>query len=218
MPSHLRRLTRWLLFCVLVGQIVLAGWIATKAIEPPSSAIVNIVNDPLPEPEPTSDEILMDYPGVVLPEVVSRQDVQIEDDEVVIGVTVDDEHRAYLLMALVPISDHVVNDVLADKPISVAYCEHQDCLRVYSDDNSTEPLSLGTGGYLRTFQGGTMLLKHGKQRYRHDNQQLLKEPKSKLPYRTWPYERTTWGAWQRKHPDTTLYLGTSHDQVAQPTS
>ncbi len=193
MKKVLRKMAWGVSLIVLAGLLGFGGWLVMRALEPPRQVNTN--------------DILMDFPGVTRPETIHAEEVTLAEDTEVIGVTVDGEPRAYMLQALVPIEGHVVNDVLADRPISVTYCDLQDCVRVYTDDHSTEPLPLDVGGYHKTFHEGTMLIKRGGKRFRHDNSQRFDESGDPLPYRNWAYERTTWKAWHRKHPSSTIYVG-----------
>jgi hypothetical protein len=130
-------------------------------------------------------------------------DGSLAEDAEVIGVSVNGQHRAYPLGALAkgPAS-HIVNDLLGGRPLSVAYCDVHDCVQVVTGEGS-RPLELWAGG----LDARSMLLAVGKHRYREDTLEPLEAGAPAFPYRKQGWERTTWGAWKRAHPDTHLFLG-----------
>src|SRR5690348_2961671 len=98
---------------------------------------------------------------------------QLPDDRPVIGVEVAGRYRAYEVRALTRDLKHVVNDLVAGVPLTVAYCPLTDCTTVYADPNGTAPLSVAVGGWVGEDRGhpdseGVMLLRLGASRYLQD--------------------------------------------------
>jgi hypothetical protein len=101
-------------------------------------------------------------------------------------------------------TSHVVNDVIADMPVSVTYCDRTDCTRVLTRSRGREPINLWLGGWT----GKEMLLfldGHG-----------YPQSSANLPLQEHPFERTTWGEWRAKHPHTEIYLGELRDVLVAP--
>src|SRR5262245_54789227 len=85
-------------------------------------------------------------PGVIRPPVQPAAAAQLPDDAPVVGVLAGDTPRAYLVSALSKMTQHVINDVLADTPVTVTYCDRTDCVRVYTADTPGAPLAIDLGG------------------------------------------------------------------------
>jgi hypothetical protein len=183
---------------VLIGLVVAGGvlaWFAVASLETPQMARLK------------SNDLLVDYPGIDQPAFVTSADANITDETVVIGISYGDEYRAYALHAMNDMQKHIVNDTLDGLPVSVVYCDIDDCIRVFAGEAGADALPLRVGGYHGRFYDGSMLLKLGDNRYRLDTGANLYDPRDVLPYDYYPYERTTWGAWRVKHPGSALYKG-----------
>ncbi len=72
-----------------------------------------------------------EMPGLQEPQIILAQAAKLPDAEVVIGVVVNRKPRAYWLKALKYPPWHIVNDVVAGVPLSVTYCDRNDCARLY---------------------------------------------------------------------------------------
>ncbi len=116
-----------------------------------------------PRPRPP-----LDVKGIEAPLVVAPDQAGISDQERIIGVVVGSVQRAYLLRTfhlpgpLDPSNPgsfellrfHVVNDVIENVPVTVTYCDLNDCTRVLTDPQRKGPLDVGVGG----LRDGEMLL------------------------------------------------------------
>jgi hypothetical protein len=142
-------------------------------------------------------------PGARQPAVHPAADVQLPDDAPVIGVLVGDRPRAYLVSAMSKMTHHVINDLLADAPVTVTYCDRTDCVRVYTSDTPGSPLAVDLGGWKEK-----MMLRVGNCFYWQDSAQPINpEVQQAFPYRPLAHERTTWAAWRKKHPSTEVFTG-----------
>ncbi len=146
------------------------------------------------------------WPGIRLPPTRSAEKAGLADDTEIVGVCVEGQTRAYLIDALSrgPTS-HVVNDILAGHPLSVAYCPVMRCAQVFTSASSAVPLDLGIGGW-RVGKGMILQLR-GVNYTLMDGTNLTDPEGSPLPYQRMDYEKTTWGKWHRAHPDTDVYVG-----------
>jgi len=139
-------------------------------------------------------------PGLVRPVAQTAADANLSDDQLVIGIQVDDRARAYSVDYLSTPQTHVVNDVLAGRPVTVTYCNVQNCARVFAGDGA-DPLDVGVGGY----DQGLLLLLNG-QRYRQESGDGF-DSSDRFPYLPQPFVRTTWKKWREAHPDTEIVGG-----------
>src|SRR4051812_11606994 len=71
--------------------------------------------------------------GIVRPPIVEAGASDLRPDEEVIGVEVDGRPRAYRLSAFRDPAHHVVNDLIDGVPLTVSYCDLNDCVRTYTD-------------------------------------------------------------------------------------
>jgi hypothetical protein len=143
------------------------------------------------------------WPGIRLQATRAAADAGVKDEDEVIGVCVKGHARAYLLGALA-YPAHVINDVIAGQAISVTFCDHTMCSRVFSGGQAGTPLDLSVGGWKKK----GLVLHAGDADYAQMTGENLSSPKGAgLPYAEWPHVRTTWRAWREAHPDTDIYVG-----------
>jgi len=141
-----------------------------------------------------SREMLLEEPGITDAYFHQVDEVLIDDDIPVIGIEVDGVFRAFLDEGLMELDQHVVHTEQNGQPITIAYCDITDCVRVYhrSDLATTEIMM---GGML---ENQLALMVKGS-RYRLDDEQI--------PLEQHPLTRTTWGEWKKAHPETDIYVG-----------
>jgi hypothetical protein len=151
---------------------------------------------------------LVTVPVVETPPTVAAVDAGVWDGTEVIGVSVADRHRAYVVEALAPLSRHVINDLLNGVPCTVSYCDRSDRVRVFTEPGAKEPLEVAVGGFdSRSTQGG-MLLRIGTDHYRQDTGLPWESTEhAAFPYPALKFYRTTWGEWRKVHPDSDIYVG-----------
>jgi hypothetical protein len=159
---------------------------------------------------PPPIEVVAD--GVRSPRVVAAADADLDDDAIVIGVTVGDTHRAYWLGAFRPPSDfsleriqepdmaaklgvHVVNDIVGETPVTVTYCNRTHCSRVLTESDRSEPLDVGVGGWR---EGNMLLLIDGER---------VPQFSIQMPLGDLDHQIATWKEWRDKYPTTDVYVG-----------
>jgi len=143
------------------------------------------------------------------PPVLPAGSAWLPDHASVIGVTVGGRHRAYATSAFDNIDEHVVNDVLGGRPVTVAYCNRTGCTKVYTSPSGNQPLEVAVGGWVGepgSSASGVMLLRVGSDYYLQDSGELL-SGWGRFPYVEIEFERTTWGNWRRSYPDTDVVCG-----------
>ena len=143
-------------------------------------------------------------PGIRRPPTRRAEEAKLPDDEEVIGIVVDGKARAYRVRAFDDLSRHIVNDLVGDRPVTVAYCNVSDCARAYTGPRGGRQLDVSQAGIV---DGRDMVVKAGDAYYSHMTGKPMKDGGAPFPYPTHPLVRRTWGEWRREHPDTDLYLG-----------
>lgn len=140
-------------------------------------------------------------PGVESPQFVSAADCGLQDSTNVVGVLINGEARAYPLVRLSSMMDHVINDnAPADgknHAFSIIYCDMSDCVRVLASttESNDDSLKIGVLGLLDKEQ---VLQWNGKDFKATAEVDGLKDL---------PCQRTTWGEWKAEHPDSLVYKG-----------
>jgi hypothetical protein len=146
---------------------------------------------------------------IVRPPSLPAHEANLRPDEKVIGVEVGGKARAYRFAAFERMSGHLVNDLVGGVPVSIAYCDMTECLRVYSEPQGSEPLDLNVAGVLN----GEMIMRHGGRMYFHRSGKEVEPGNGSppLPYALITPTVTTWKEWIASHPDTRVYVGKSQD-------
>jgi hypothetical protein len=122
-----------------------------------------------------------------------------------IGVIVRGKPRAYLVDAMRDLRQSVVNDVVANRPISIVYANDVDALRVltarrWEDDarrpfEVSKPLDLKIAGVV----GGVLRLSFNEREFEFDA-----ERKALTDF---PFARCTWETWRNAYPECDVYIG-----------
>jgi hypothetical protein len=164
--------------------------------------------------EPARDDYLAQFPGVTKPEAVAAAQASWKDDDTVIGVTAGGISRAYLRAALVRPARHVVNDVIAAVPVSVTYCNADDCVRAFTSEanGNIGPLNLSVGGLYQTEK--LLLMVNGHRFHQRTLEPYLPDGSDeRFPYKDLPFTVTTWKKWREAHPDTQASMSPQFDPV-----
>jgi hypothetical protein len=152
---------------------------------------------------------LMRFHPARMPGAVDAGAARLPDDAPVIGVAAGGRHRAYSSSAFAELDLHVRNDVLNGVPVTVTYCPRTGCARVYTGPVGGSALAVAPGGWVGEpgdGPDGVMLLRVGTDLYYQDSGAPL-AGWGDFPYPEADFERTTWGAWRRSHPDTDVVVG-----------
>jgi hypothetical protein len=145
------------------------------------------------------------WPGVRQPSTQAAEQADLSEGAEVIGVCVGGRARAYSVDALSgDPAAHVVNDVLAGRPVTVVHCDFMRCTRVFTSTASSVPLDVGMSSW---DDDKGMILSTGGAKYAlKDGENLTDSAGPPLSYQRMEYERTTWRQWRRVHPDTDVYI------------
>ena len=145
----------------------------------------------------------------IRPPSLAAKEANLRPDEIVIGVEVGGKAQAYQFAGFDSKSGHLVNDLVGGVPVSVAYCDLTECLRVYSDPRGSKPLDLSVAGTLND----EMIMRHAERMYFHKSGKGV-EPGNDAPALPYPLITptvTTWKEWVTRHPDTRVYIGKHQD-------
>jgi hypothetical protein len=156
--------------------------------------------------KPSDPFIRVRIRGIERPSTVKADLSTLDPDEMVIGFVVDGRARAYRLDALRKRTEHVVNDVVGDVPITVSYCDIDNCIRGYTGPAGQGPLKVSIGGL---FEGREMVLEFDRGLYFQRSGKAF-EPSSGtaiLPLERIEPTLTNWSLWKQDHPDTDVYEG-----------
>ncbi len=189
-PRQRHRLLRIALPLILVALVCVAGFGLGVLTTPPQP----------PDPPPPAATGPKPFP----------------DDTPVIGVSLNGRHRAYELAGLWQPPDHVFNDLWGDVPVSVTFCNLDNCVRAFTSEQIR-------GDWLKIRNGGAdpwhsrkMLLEVGDTKYEQETVKPVVGDRTKqFPYSSVDAVRTTWGEWRKLHPESELYAG---GQLRSPTT
>jgi Protein of unknown function (DUF3179) len=155
--------------------------------------------------DPAFALIKVDSSPIVRPLAVPAREASLRPDELVVGVEVGGQTRAYRLASMEDPSSHLVNDLVGRVPISIAYCDLTRCVRVYTDAQATTPLDARVAGLLH----GEMVVEVRGSLYFQKSGAPVETAKNPpaLPYALLSPVVTTWSDWVHKHPLTEVYVG-----------
>jgi hypothetical protein len=129
------------------------------------------------------------------PEMVPAHQVDLSDKEKVIAIEVDGQHFAYPLFYLYGIGEHIVNDFITGRPMTVIYCSQTGCTRVLTTDKTDQPLRVMQQGLVNS----ELAL-----RFAGETHQLSRDT---IPLDQYPHEIVSWPSWREQHPDGLVYPG-----------
>jgi len=194
------------LTCVMAAALVGIGVVLSVfwALKPAADQrVAHETEDPPVEEQP---DVVLVIPGIHQPRTLAANEASVPDDAAVVGIEAGGAYRAYLIQGMSTPSNHVVNDLPGGIPVSVAYCKLRDCVTAYTGARATgERLDLGVYGLSR---GRLVLMARGGAYFQERFEPArFAEPADRLPYSSYPFDRTTWGQWRHAHPDTDIYIG-----------
>jgi len=164
----------------------------------PSIALTCWLTDP-----PRRMDLIKDVAGLVNPQFTAASDVQLDGDEVVIGIAAFGEAKAYLRSSLsARPENHLVHDVLGGIKVTVTHCDISGCTRIFRETPGHDLLELRCGGLTAKKRMLTaekeMALMVGDRRLPHSSQEI--------PFDELPFVVTTWGEWHKTHPDSPVFI------------
>lgn len=140
-------------------------------------------------------------PSIDEPVFMNATDAPFMDDEVVIGLRINGDARAYPLFILV--WHEIVNDEVGGAPVAVTYCPLCYTSQVFGSVLDGEAVEFGTTGKL--YQSN--LLMYDRPTDTYWSQALgtaVKGPLSGHVLGTVPLDLMEWGDWKSVYPDTVV--------------
>jgi hypothetical protein len=142
--------------------------------------------------------------GLGRPPAAPAKDARLKDNDEVFGIEVNGHFRAYSKSAMSEIHQHVVNDLIDERPVTITYCPIADCARAFTTDGRGEALDIDPGG----MQDGQLLLRHEEAWiWQSTGTRVFSSKEFKRALRIYPLTRATWESWRNLHPDTDVFLG-----------
>ena len=181
------------LFLFFVLLLILAS-----GCDDPVGSYQGYDGDPVEDTESSLLEDMADMElseaGITDPYYHKPAEIVFADDVEVIGIEVDGTFRAFLKQGMSEIDQHVVHVTQNGKRLTIAYCNMTNCTRVFVPaEISTEEIRIG--GLIQN----QMAMEIQGKRYRIDDDQI--------PLEQYPLTETSWGEWEKAHPDTEIYIG-----------
>ena len=160
--------------------------------------------------EPSSvpaEQILMGGPprdGIAAldgPEAVPADAAEWDDDEPVVGIRIGEESRAYPLAILV--WHELANDSLGAVPILVSYCPLCGTAMVFDRRVRSRTHRFGVSGLL--YQSDLLMFdRESESLWSQIRAEALTGPSQGARLRILRSRIESWGAWRRRHPETTV--------------
>ena len=149
-------------------------------------------------------------PSIDNPKFVSSDDAHfVSDSDIVIGLNLNGDSRAYPLFILV--WHEIVNDNVGGIPVAVTYCPLCYTSQVFERIIDNKEVEFGTSGKLYN----SNLLMYDRLTDSYWSQSLglaVTGPLTGTTLDTIPFDLTTWGDWKNQHSDT-LVLSTDTGYV-----
>jgi hypothetical protein len=136
-------------------------------------------------------------PGIRQPKASPADQVRLADQTEVLGVTAAGKCRAYELGTFASSNTRLINDLIGDVPVTVAYCMKPKRQRAFTSDQRGLPLEVWV---VSDGREDRVVCKIGEIAYTMN----LGNPS--LPLKELPVTRTTWKNWKQDHPDTDVCL------------
>jgi len=143
------------------------------------------------------------YPLKESLEIVRAEDSGLKDDELVLGVEIGDEARAYPVNLMWKPGNEVLNDAIGGNAIAATWCPIAHSPVVYDRRLGDREVDLGAVGLER----GVFIL-YDRETGSWWNQiagRAVRGPLEGRTLRRLPSTLTTWGRWRSLHPRTTAY-------------
>jgi hypothetical protein len=138
--------------------------------------------------------------------IVPASEVKLTDSELVIGVVVGAEARAYPVNLMWGPESEALNDTLGGVPVVATWCPIAHSAVVYERKLRGRALEVGTLGLERgVFQ---LYDRQTRSQWSQVTGVASRGPQKGSALRKRESILTTWATWRRLHPDTTVYFDT----------
>lgn len=197
----------------LCHMVLITGFTGMCLTLPPTAAQENAVEESGDsDPEFRPRHVLPRQPAIVHPPMLPASAVtnQVTESDLVLGVVVNGQARAYPINMLNGPRREIINDTLGDQPVVAMWCHLCHSAIVFDRRLDNQIL---------TFQVSGMLWNRTLVMYDSETKSLwslllekgIRGPMKGKKLTTLPSELTTWKKWKSLHPETTV-LNMSHMQ------
>jgi len=149
--------------------------------------------------------LLPPRPPITDPPILSGQDsgVQLADNELVLGVVIDNKSRAYPINMLTGPTREIINDMLGDVPIAATWCHLCHNTVVYDRRVDGRTLTFAVSGKLWN-RNLVMIDSETSSLWSHFLGKAMDGSMKGKKLQAIPSKLTTWGDWRREHQETTV--------------
>jgi len=185
---------------ICATALVGVGWQLGHA---PFAAPTEPIDSPIDLSQFKRATIMPPKPAVIDPPHVTAEQSDVRPEELVLGIVIGGEARAYPLNMLSGPIREILNDTLAGEPVAVTWCDFCHDAIVYSRRVNQQVLTLIVAGsmweqsmVIRDNETGSLW-----------SQVLGRAMEGELAGQTLeilPAVNTTWSDWKHRHPETTV--------------
>lgn len=147
-------------------------------------------------------------PSIDNPKFVSAGEADLSDDDIVMGLELNGETKAYPLSILV--WHEIVNDRFGDTPVAVTYCPLCFTMQVFDRTVNGEETEFGTSGKLYN-SNLVMYDRNTDSQWSQAMSQAITGELAGQKLKRIPFDAAKWEDWKRLHPETlVLTTDTGH--------
>lgn len=149
--------------------------------------------------------VIPPQPAIKDASVIKADEVrgQVSGGELVLGVVINGEARAYPINMLTGPMREIINDSLGDHPIAATWCHLCHTGVVYTRTAGKRTLTLAVSGMLWK-RNLVMIDEETRSLWSHLLGEAMQGPLNGTELKAIPYEMATWESWKRKHPETSV--------------
>lgn len=196
-PSRLK--TSLIILTAAVFFAVIFTYYGLQIFRPPSRQLTE--DDAGPPMPPGSTPFV--WPGIQKPPLIAAAKAELAADHEIIGVLAEGRQRAYSVKGMSGMTQHVVNDLIGQTPVTVTYCVRTDYVQVFTANTLGKPLDVWTLGW-----AGELLLRSDNETFSQKTGYYKALAKSdQQPFPNLPFVRMKWNEWLALYPNSEVYLG-----------
>ena len=179
-------MARYILLGVVVLLAALGGAFVTNIVlENRMKPNYSLVGD-----EPNSDVMNDMTAEMETPDrdFLSVDQTELPDDAEVIGIEVNGQSYAFPKRFMMGVGDHIASEVFDGLPVTVTYCNESECVRVFSNRQSSSRIELEQFGLINE---GLAVKFQGK---------VYAQESSDIPLEDYDFTVASWLEWKENNP------------------
>ncbi len=119
---------------------------------------------------------------------LSVDQTELPDDAEVIGIEVNGQSYAFPKRFMMGVGDHIASEVFDGLPVTVTYCNESECVRVFSNRQSSSRIELEQFGLINE---GLAVKFQGK---------VYAQESSDIPLEDYDFTVASWLEWKENNP------------------